>query len=166
MRWLLGALLALLAWPAGAAALDFPDARPTARPDVLAARDFAVTFWADRDVTGCPAGIAVYVAPSLYSPLDGVDATGRGWPCRVALSTPHLRKWARPWATRGAELLCTVMIHEVGHALGLRHSDDPGAVMHFPSVAPYECRRLRGHIASAHRARWFQPSWMWSSRRR
>ncbi|MEO8368749.1 MAG: matrixin family metalloprotease [Candidatus Solibacter sp.] len=38
--------------------------------------------------------------------------------------------WSEPWRTGATVDLFSVVLHEVGHALGLGHSDRPGAVMY------------------------------------
>ena len=107
----------------------------------------AVEFWADRGVTGCPDGIATAIRP-----LTGVD--GYGSSCRIEIAqraVDHLRATRRLDRRRAryfAERFCALVVHEVGHALGLGHSAHGVMRPDRHRAVPYECRswaRRRGY---------------------
>jgi hypothetical protein len=64
-----------------------------------------------------------------------LDAPETYYACRIDLNRVEDWDWPK---------LCTVVVHEVGHLLGLPHSADPDDVMHETYGAPLErCARRR-----------------------
>ena len=100
----------------------------------------AVRFWADRDVTGCPAGIEATVRP-----LSRVD--GLGGSCRITIAQRAVvrleasRKLSPPRARFVAEQFCGLVVHEVGHALGLPHTTEGVMRPDGGRAIPYSCQR-------------------------
>jgi hypothetical protein len=89
--------------------------------------DVARAYWQARGVTGCPEGIAAFVADDLTDPSDGANGLERGGSCRVWMRTDVL-EWMRAPGPRSEQrhnllLECTMTLHGVGHALGLEHTE-------------------------------------------
>jgi hypothetical protein len=122
----------------------------------------AVAFWADRGVVGCGQGIAMSWADSLAGP-DVLWVAGRGGDCHIWLNVTHVRRSLRIPPARhrrmhgelvvvgaadgdrrdGAIAECRIVVHEVGHALGLQHTPT-GVMSAAPDMdgTPWACRKF------------------------
>lgn len=58
---------------------------------------------------------------------------GLGTNTRIAHATIYIADYTQDGRTLSRDEVYTVMLHEIGHAIGLEHSNDPGSVM-FPGV--------------------------------
>jgi hypothetical protein len=137
------ALMLAAAAPAGAA---YPNERP-AGPKYEALATFGLDYWQNRDVTGCPSGVRMILADSLYDSWDGVDAVERGGGCHAWFSAPWLASMAHMGDNRANRRValkqrCEIGLHGVGHALGLTHDDADRYPVMTPGAAPVkECRQ-------------------------
>lgn len=151
------AALSVAICPASASGYGFgyPGERPDTSPIRAQLRDLAVTYWAARGITGCPAGIAVDAADDLGDPSPGTHVEGRGADCRIVLAPTHdlhrMRagsSWWYPVVTQQ----CRLVVHEVGHALGLEHTTH-GVMAPSTTYVPQECRAFAAPTMRAHRAK-------------
>lgn len=125
----------LLAVPMSAQAAPFP-------PRLDFAYDLAIAYWG-REPTACASIDRQIVPPgSLGDPLIGAisgsatqvpaDALPNSVGCALWID----RAYAEPIIF---DLLCAVMVHNVGHLLGMEHSADPTDVMNAGIPVPRLC---------------------------
>jgi hypothetical protein len=127
MKWLVIPIVCLFLIIPALAAGSYPGERP-ADKHLLREVDVALSFWADRYVTGCPDGITATIADSLDDPAEPAEAhmvgiiAGRGGDCRIwvhaDITTETRRALRRPKERIDAlEQECALVVHEVRHAL-------------------------------------------------
>jgi hypothetical protein len=144
-RRLLGALAALLtaaalggAAPAPAHADGDPAARwPIGGSTLTTAMDLAATHWGLRPCGGSVTlswvtlGAGINAQSSWANDVDPYLQPSRNTECEIALSTRPDWDWT---------MLCSVVVHEVGHLTGHDHVDDDKDVMYYAYLAPVrEC---------------------------
>jgi hypothetical protein len=101
-------------------------------------------YWDARGVKACPDGITDWTAPDLTAD-DGVYAYARAMPCEIWVLDYWEQKAAAPRYWEDAVIACVIVMHEVGHARGLSHSDH-GIMQaevdeHVTASTPKECIR-------------------------
>lgn len=112
----------------------------------------AVSFWAERGVTACPDGVLAVTGTDMYEATGvqdrpGSRVLGAGRECKIALPswsvTPQRRRFVDD-----REYECRIVVHEVGHALGLRHAKS-GVMRRYVNYAPtpWVCLRHRNHMS-------------------
>jgi hypothetical protein len=130
-------VLALAAAPARAA--DNPAARwPVGGAALATAMSLATEHWGMSPCNGEVAlswtgglGPGVNAQSSWANDVDPYRQPSRNSDCAIALSTRVQWDWP---------MLCTVVIHEVGHLTGHDHVDDEHDIMYYAYVEPaYEC---------------------------
>lgn len=150
---LLGVLAAVLfANPAAAQAnVSFPNQRPITERVTWAQINLAVAYWEARGVTGCPSGIRSWWVPQLPSSTGGGDvAAERAWDCELWMNDVFVPDDLGP-STRLARQ-CAIIVHGVGHALGLLHTDTGVMSTAGDSEVPLECHEWAREIRSTWRA--------------
>lgn len=131
MTILLVVLLATLAMPASAEALELPTDRPLANRGATDSLKVAASFWGAQ--VKCPAGVRVYVAP--LDMLDSADgsrtAAGAAQDCGIWLDPDTLHNlFDAPWDYQDRISRCDIIVHEYGHLLnGPGHSTNPLSIM-------------------------------------
>lgn len=138
-------LLVLLAPVAAEAAIDdrvthrLPDATAIAHPLVLTSQVAAAAYWTRQGKTSpCPS--TTVVATNMLEP--GVAARTYAWACTMALANAFAEPRLHA-GLRARRQLCTVIVHEQGHVIGLDH-DQGGGIMdpdHMYDATPAECRQ-------------------------
>jgi hypothetical protein len=132
----------VLAFAGSASAQDgsgpFPGERAATDPVMLSEVALGVSYWAERGVSSCPDGIVTLTAPDLGTTDGlGVLAGCKLWirDGMISGTTDRDRRATEEWR-------CMLILHEVGHALGLEHSPgDP--VMDADTLVPQpECLAL------------------------
>jgi hypothetical protein len=139
-RRLLAGLVALLALlGAGPAqAQDDPAARwPIGGSTLRTAMELGAAHWGYAPCAGkvtlswVALGAGINAQSSWANDLDPYRQPSRNTDCAIALSTRP--EWDWP-------MLCSVIVHEVGHLTGHDHVDDPDDVMYYAYVDPVrEC---------------------------
>lgn len=141
-RIILLALLALLAASNGVAQ-GFPGERPLA-DDAMVMRfaEMAHTFWAERDVSTCPADqLSIYEADDL---MEGADGRAILNGCTIWLLTATVtRAETHSPGSFYAVYLCRLVHHEFGHTGGLLDVRTGGlmdSTSDYYSGTPWGCR--------------------------
>jgi predicted Zn-dependent protease with MMP-like domain len=149
-RALLLALIVLALLPCSASASDWTGTgyigERTAHPIIGEMTDIAVDFWKERGVQVCEP--VPMQAPRLVD-VDGIEAAGRASTalCRFWLQDFIVRealadRWRRGGSDGFREVVCAMVVHEVGHLAGLQHSDT-GVMDETASAVPYACKQWR-----------------------
>jgi hypothetical protein len=130
------ALLIVLAVPAAAQAAPFP-------PRLNFAYDLAIDYWGQTPQACASIDKQIVPAGSLGNPLSGFAISGRATqpaadaaPGSVGCILWIDRAYAEPIIF---DLLCAVMVHNVGHLLGKEHHEDPANPMHEDIPVPSLC---------------------------
>lgn len=126
---LVAAVAATLAWTTDATASAGDDVRVIG-PQITASVDAGLQYWKSLGRTpGCPKGIVVYLA-DLGTTASGLHAAGRAHPtgCRVDLDRSWIATLTEPLP------LCQLMVHEIGHLVGLGDGGTGNPVMDAPSL--------------------------------
>lgn len=113
---------------------DLQNVRPSADAQLAAETQLAVDFWRARNVTACPTGIT-----TLLADFPGLQNDG-GLDCAIyfdAWTIAKRRVDGRLYQVDN-EGECTLVVHEVGHAMGLDHTAT--GVMAPVAEAPWECK--------------------------
>jgi predicted Zn-dependent protease with MMP-like domain len=150
MRALLLALTVLALLPCSAHASDWTGSgyigERTAHPMIGEMTDIAVDFWTERGVQVCEP--VPMQAPRLVD-VDGIEAAGRASTalCRFWLQDFIVRealadRWRRGGSDGFREVVCAMVVHEVGHLAGLQHSG-MGVMDVEASAIPFACKRWR-----------------------
>jgi hypothetical protein len=112
-------------WPVGGAALTTAMALATEHWGMTPCGGQVALSW-----TGA-LGPGVNAQSSWANDVDPYGQPSRNTDCAIALSTRIAWDWP---------MLCTVVIHEVGHLTGHDHVDDEHDIMYYAYVEPaYEC---------------------------
>lgn len=138
------ALLIAMAVPATAQAAPFP-------PRLNFAYSLAIDYWGQTPQACASIDKQIVPAGSLGNPLSGFAISGRATqpsddapPASVNCILWIDRAYAEPIIF---DLLCAVMVHNVGHLLGKEHSEDPADVMNERIPVPELCN-VKGRQAT------------------
>lgn len=94
----------------------------TEAPDLQPDIDSARVYWRERGVIGCPV-IPAYWADALKNLAGEPNVLGVGGSCYIGIRRTY---YDRAWTSLER---CTLVVHEVGHALDLEHNDPRFPVM-------------------------------------
>jgi hypothetical protein len=137
-------LVAMVVPMATAQAAPFP-------PRLNFAYNLATDYWGETPQACASIDKEVVPAGSLGNPLTGFAISGRATQPPIDASPGSVdcvlwidRAYAEPIIF---DLLCAVMVHDVGHLLGKGHSEDPNDVMNESIPVPEMCN-VKGRQAT------------------
>lgn len=125
-RILVAAVVALaLAPSAAAAAATSIDPTPLTSSRITESVRIAEDFWGTTPVA-CPSGIEVYSASITDDPEIAGFTSPEGAPCSIWIAEDMLAD--TDWTARVET--CDLIVHEMGHLLGMRYADNPDDPIH------------------------------------
>ena len=113
----------------------YPGERAATDPVMLSEVALGISYWSERGVSGCPDGIVTLTAPDLGA-TDGIGVLAgcKLW-IRDGMISDRDRRATEAWR-------CMLILHEVGHALGLEHSPGDPVMDADTLVSQPECLAL------------------------